>query len=279
MPADYYRRYLRFPLLLDLGRRAPIKKTGKCAVDGFVKMQQIIIAGDMPSCASCQEVLLTKKFKQGVLSKELEDDKISPDVPDAIQGEAASEVPEENPEKPSDTQRQGRAEMPLTQAEVEYQQDFHKYKGDPWAYVKDRPEIVVLPAGSFGKKLPFRCTICLTRRNPQGKVGDMVCASFRSVRHFVKQHVESNYHVERLKENADTAGPIVAEVECQGLAASSFFGFSITTKWFVQPFSVGTVTDFPFCRNLSGRIYRYWHIGLQLPHPKLRYVNGRTQHQ
>ena len=58
---------------------------------------------------------------------------------------------------------------------------------------------MILNPGDFGKKLPIRCTMCRSKKFPQGRVLDLTTRRLSSVEHFLIQHEKSNFHVEGLK--------------------------------------------------------------------------------
>lgn len=78
------------------------------------------------------------------------------------------------------------------------------------------PKIELLSAGTFNKRLPYRCNVCITKRQPNGKIGD--CVNARSIKHFLTQHLQSDMHIKNLRKVAAKCGE--EAVECQGLSVS-----------------------------------------------------------
>ncbi|CAK9003093.1 ZnF_CDGSH domain-containing protein [Durusdinium trenchii] len=90
---------------------------------------------------------------------------------------------------------------------------------DPFAYAKAQaPTIELLPPGQHGKKFPYRCTLCVTKTWPEGKVGDCCAAKTSTVKHFISQHINSQTHQMRLKRQSQEAPAV--EVDCEGLPIS-----------------------------------------------------------
>ena len=77
------------------------------------------------------------------------------------------------------------------------------------------PHIELLPPGTFNKKLPYRCNLCVTKKHPNGKIGD--CVKPKSIRHFLGQHISSDAHVKNLTLNGDLDAELPM-VECQALS-------------------------------------------------------------
>ena len=92
-------------------------------------------------------------------------------------------------------------------------------KSDPWVLLKRyEPIISVLPSGSFGKALPYKCVACQTRRNPEGKIGDLVAPTFRAVYHFLFQHLDSHTHQQNMaRRNLEVMEVEPELVACPGL--------------------------------------------------------------
>ena len=116
-------------------------------------------------------------------------------------------------EGPAEAQPAGRAQAEDEDADM-----------DPWDYVRKTGgrHIELLPAGSYGKAFPFRCTLCKTRRMPEGKINDLCFPDLKSVKYFLGQHLDSNTHVKKLREYELKSNPEAQKnapepVECSGL--------------------------------------------------------------
>ena len=73
--------------------------------------------------------------------------------------------------------------------------------GDPFSWARSlAPDIVILPPGSFGKKYPYQCKICVTRRQPEGKIGDLCRPQAKTIRHFLQTHINSSGHQGNLRQ-------------------------------------------------------------------------------
>jgi len=82
------------------------------------------------------------------------------------------------------------------------------------------PDLTLLPLGSFGKRVPLRCRICVTKSWPQGKIIELSQLKPNCVEHFVKQHVRGTRHQVR-KRRAKNGHVVVDQTKCEGLCISS----------------------------------------------------------
>ena len=78
------------------------------------------------------------------------------------------------------------------------------------------PTITLLPAGTFGKKLPYRCNICRTPSWPNGKVGELSKMRLRDVQTFVNNHLVCPSHRGYVKKAQQIL--TVPQVECKGVS-------------------------------------------------------------
>ena len=78
------------------------------------------------------------------------------------------------------------------------------------------PYIEILPPGAFGKKQPYRCHVCKNKRQPLGRVGELVSMKLWNVKNFLTQHVEGHGHIDKL-EKAKMIPVQVEKTQCQAL--------------------------------------------------------------
>ena len=97
---------------------------------------------------------------------------------------------------------------------------------DPFAFAKTlSDEIELLPPGTLGRKYPYKCLVCRTRRQPSGKVGDLTCAKPHAVKYFLQRHIESTQHQLNLhKQRQASQGDDAPDVPCQGFLGLQFGG-------------------------------------------------------
>eukprot|EP00438_Fugacium_kawagutii_P028424 Skav221014 [mRNA] locus=scaffold2350:235252:241894:- [translate_table: standard] len=78
---------------------------------------------------------------------------------------------------------------------------------------------MLLPAGTFGKRHPIRCTVCKSRSWPEGKVLELDMLKLNSVKHFAERHMKCGMHVNNLA--AANAPAITAHtLQCHGLCVN-----------------------------------------------------------
>ena len=148
----------------SLRRRSSIHLKGAvdCQEKGFVSLQTKLVKGELPTCPACLEFLKVQNFDMETLQARLNPEQVGHPEKDAPNAGALADEDD----------------------------------ADPLSYAKKMyPVIVLLPPGSFGKKLPYRCTLCKTARWPGGKVGDLCARKSESVRGFLDSHLNSQMHI------------------------------------------------------------------------------------
>ena len=173
-----------------------MKAIRKCPDGGYKLLRHKLtesVHGPMyePDCPACQWLLKDTKFNLDNMRKI---------VQDRLEGDAAAPEP-----LPDEAGEDGDGE------EGEPAQ-----KVDPLEYPKSLfPVIQILPAGSHGKTLPYRCTVCKTKGQPEGKIGEMSRLCKNVVDHFVKQHVKSSTHIKNLNKQKKRENATL--VDCRGV--------------------------------------------------------------
>ena len=81
-----------------------------------------------------------------------------------------------------------------------------------------RSNIVLLEPGTFGKKVPYQCLHCRSKRWPEGRVGDCSRYHAKSIRHFLVQHIGSGMHYRAVVFNQPQQ--LVPHVPCEGLCVN-----------------------------------------------------------
>ena len=186
---------------------APLKKVWVCEDGGFVQLQSALISGSEINCKVCKELLDAYKFDKSAFRKVIDTsfccDEDEPSRPDA------------EPEPHGDNQGSETEEKRKADANT----DFAKFLGDPWALLNSlKPIITLLPPGTANKALPFRCNVCKSRRNPDGKICDLVHGTWKSVYYFLHQHIDRPVHKSNLAAFlAESNGTSSRVVECEGL--------------------------------------------------------------
>ena len=110
--------------------------------------------------------------------------------------------------------------------------------------------ITLLAPGSFGKRVPYRCNICRSKKWPEGKVGELDVLRLGSVKNFLGQHFISQFHIDCLKKEKEE--PAEDKVKCEGLCVSS----PTAGKLFAhrEDFNIwATIANFEGCAK-----HKYW---------------------
>lgn len=180
-----------------------MKKLPACAMKKFTNLQLALISGAEIRCPTCKELLEQCNFDQEEFNAALSSWLI---------GDRSLLKRQENNSQ-EEKKSEDKAEDPADEgAESDEETKIAKY-------LKMHEGVIqVLPPGSFGKRHPYRCLVCKTRGNPDGKVGEMGRRKFYSIEHFIGTHVESSMHLRYLKQcEANNQVVDAVKVKCQGL--------------------------------------------------------------
>ena len=155
-------------------RFAEVKNAALCTDGGFVRLQTNLLHEKPVGCHACQALLRSCNFDASEFAAAIADDAMSKPM-----------LAIEDAPRKADTQDDA--------ADVEEQED-------PLDYVRSfAPVIELLDPGTFGKSLPFRCVICKSKSQPDGKVGNLNYLTKTAVTHFLRQHLDSATHQRNLK--------------------------------------------------------------------------------
>jgi len=183
-----------------------VKKTWDCPGGGFVQLQQRLIEQKEIKCQMCCMVLAQLKFDASDLERAVQSQMTA-----LVAGEKSAGQDGTGAEKQDEEQDEKQDEKEADQAEV-------PLPLDPFAYAKSlHPIIELLTPGTSGKKYPYRCTVCTTRRQPQGKIGELAAAKPATIRHFLERHLDSVSHRHALQRHKEKIEAEKADhVDCQG---------------------------------------------------------------
>ena len=185
---------------------AMVKKVDKsitCPDGGFLKLQEHLLSQVDVNCEICLRLLKSTNFSQAALDALLA-------VP------SGAEIPAEEPvdapdEGPPGAGESGRAEPDPAEPAAEF--DWQEYVGQFAGIIE------LLPPGSFGKTLPYRCKVCRSRRWPTGRVGDLCHTRETTLKHFLHRHLDCNSHQANLKKHQGL-GPGVESAEAEDDSAT-----------------------------------------------------------
>lgn len=176
-----------------------MKKAWFCAAGGFKVLQQTLVTGKKTTCSTCEALLAEHQFNAEDLETQLRTDSSSAPWSDV------------QPAQPKDlSTKDVQPDQPEDAAPVDL---------DPFAFAKAQaPIIQLLPPGTFSKRFPYQCTICCSKKSPNGKVGELSEAKANTVKHFLQKHLLSTTHVNNLQKQKPIL--ISENVKCEGLCIS-----------------------------------------------------------
>lgn len=190
-----------------------------CDEGGFKKLQYKLLNGEKTGCVACQDLLCHTGFCHQELEKEVLAFLGQPDLPKAESPAAIAEsaTPADDSEKAEKGENQQDAE------DGNAKDDENAESFDPFAVVRQHePIITLLEPGQYGKAYPFRCNICKSKTQPEGKIGNLCVAKAKSIKHFLNQHLESMTHKRNLRQHLERQDGINAKsretwVDCDAL--------------------------------------------------------------
>ena len=175
-----------------------------CPGGGYVNLQIRLTKGQKPECESCLAFISHIQFDQDDFERYLEEVQQQ-----EAKNAASSSRPRRKKRRRRGSKQQGSEDEDAKDAE------------DPFQYVRSlKPVISLLPRGFQGKKFPYRCNICRSRLQPNGRVGDLVKADVDTVRFFMDKHLNSQGHRAAVNKDLfeDSAANRIAKPRpCQGL--------------------------------------------------------------
>ena len=215
-----------------------MKKIWVCHGGGYVKLQERLCGGLEIKCETCLSLLKECTFEadkmERFILKSLAGEKLSAkEQMQPLQGaEASADGPLQGAEASADGPLQGAeasadgngsiqeaeasadcngvlvsvpngsaaSEDANADAGNQQEGDAGETLGDPFSWARSlAPDIILLPPGSFGKKYPYQCKVCVTRRQPEGKIGDLCRPQPKTIKHFLQTHINSSGHQGNLR--------------------------------------------------------------------------------
>ena len=183
-----------------------MKKVYKCEIKGYDKLKaHLLNSTDPPNCGSCVAALAERSFDRSELEKFIQQTRVQQ------KADFEKAVEKEEAKKSKAKGKKGK------KADAEASAQDQAGDARDWKeYVQQFDYIELLPPGTMGKTLPYRCLGCRTRRQPEGKIGDLNHPSIEAVEFFLKQHFRSQAHKVFLA-NRDQPKEEEKLADCQGL--------------------------------------------------------------
>ena len=206
-------------------RRCELSKAAACKDGGFPAFREKLRIGKPLSCKSCLLWLdqkgLTMEMIQKVVKEGLEpcpdlDPPSVPEVPDPPQGvaevEGCQKVAGEAEEEDGHDAGAARAADQYALC-VEYVKRFAPHI-----------ELVEGDGNEKGYRFGYRCRLCVTRAQPEGKLNTLVQPKLLYVKRFLTQHIEGDTHQGKLSQfkesqakNCEKPPEEVEKIPCPGL--------------------------------------------------------------
>ena len=207
-----------------------MKKVNRCPHGGLRQVRTLLIKGEEITCAACQALFKKHNFEQermeeviaavinGELIPKIKDEKKqseNPQIEDNQDEEKGEDQPDgekgEARKKGSKAVEARRRQRVARLSEREQCMDYlHQYQGI----------IELLPTGSQGKRIPFRCLLCKTRSQPHGKVGELSAWKLSTVEYFLDKHLSCDTHQKNMRKAKNKGSEVVEKhlVPCEAVA-------------------------------------------------------------
>ena len=177
-------------------KHCAIPKAGLCKHGGFVRFQVILRTGEKLDCKACLELV----------------DNFDISLVETQRLLCAAPLPIEDVKR---QQEQGEDEVEMYDAEQEL-----KMAKD---LIKSMAPIIQLVENDTtkGYKLAFRCTVCCTRGQPEGKLNTVARPRLNPVRHFLSQHLKCPTHKRNAREyQLEQQAAEAQKKDCPGLCVN-----------------------------------------------------------
>ena len=184
-----------------------MKKINNCDEGGYKKVQVKMLGDFKPKCAACKDLMESCHFDANALHDKVEA---------WMNGDKSvleKAMPPSEKTKDDEPPASNAGDEDAKMSEAESREAAH-------AWLKTlEPMITLLTPGSYGKRVPYRCNVCKSKKWPEGRVGELDHMRFGSVKNFLKQHFSSQTHIDNVNKRKEK--PDENKVKCEGLCVSS----------------------------------------------------------
>ena len=203
-------------------------KLSLCSRNPYQNLQILVLENKPVSCQICQRMLQKFQFNRDDLEKVIQA---------CLRGERQVScrnyhVPKDAVEKIEEPEDEEDVTLDVLTQKAPATKRRKKTKMDPEAereaiqkWIDDLGCFKLLPPGTYGKKVPYRCLLCKTPQWPNGFVGEADCVKLDSIQYFLGKHMTCRRHrqesakeiVSDVREEAVCTGISLDDPECSGL--------------------------------------------------------------
>ncbi len=158
-----------------------VKGTGICCGGGYAKVRAHLRQGIIPTqCEACKLQLRRCKFDLAAMR---------------CAGNAREDFVDKDMEQ----------EVPKLEDDL-----------DMFSYVKKfSPIIRLLEPEALGEGFSFQCTVCKTRRQPQGKISQIVGSKAANIKYYIDSHIGGQTHQQKMNAHLEAQSQTKDEAECK----------------------------------------------------------------
>lgn len=164
----------------------------------FAMFKSLFVEGDMPDCDACVAMLADYGFDMETLQQSLKGN------PGSAGMERWKKLRQEWSATDLPSFDDGAADVELSSCTdlVLYDPDVAQGQAasdqDPFAILKENPFLQLLPLNTHDRRVPIRCRVCKSRKQPLGKVFEAHAVKANVVENFVHQHCVRPGHLANL---------------------------------------------------------------------------------
>ena len=174
---------INYQTFLSFHRKAAyLKKAATCQSGGWWKdFKAAMVSKKIPECNTCYAMMKAKGVTCESIEQAMNDDSF--EFSPTVQKEAEQEKQGKEKEDEGDDQ-DADDELPKI---LKYLDTL-------------KPTIEVIDSPAPGPPILYRCTICVNKNNPKGKVNKLSRINYKQVRYLMNQHLTSPYHRGKMQE-------------------------------------------------------------------------------
>lgn len=191
-----------------------MKKLNQCTDGGYRKLQQSLLQDKGAHCKACCHLLEARGFNPEALKSEV--DAWLNGGPPAVRSREKAEknesrVDEETKEEVEDGKCLNKKRRAAADEEKACLAFLRTHE----------PTITILPAGSYSKRLPYRCNLCVSSKWPHGRIGEASEMRLASLENFIGNHLRSETHRKNVRRSQLVVdAPPRQQVMCQAMNIS-----------------------------------------------------------
>ena len=212
---------------VSLIRTGPMKKVTFCKGGGYKKLMLLLLEDKETECSTCK-----KLFERFNFSREKLQNRVEESLAENLRKEPENPENGDKPDVEPDEEDVTIAALMPNKHERKKRGENQDAEIAAWMN-QFQPYLKLLPPGTYGKKVPYQCTLCPTPSWPEGRVGE--CDEYRlaSIKYFVGKHIMNESHQRHLRQMEGVAEPEIQEEvrTCSGFLVEQDFEGNVLSNY------------------------------------------------